>query len=97
MLLGFDKMPSLWTLEKKQRKDRKALSQIHLHLSNQILQDILKEKTIVVLWLKLEQLWMTKSLTSKLHLKQRLYSHRMKEGMSLEDHLIVFKKIIFYL
>ena len=37
---------------------------------------------------------MTKSLTSKLHLKQRLYSHRMKEGMSLEDHLIVFKGIV---
>ena len=33
-LLGFDKMPSLWTQEKKQREDKKTLSQIHLHLSN---------------------------------------------------------------
>ena len=32
---------------------------------------------------------MTKSLTSKLHLKQCLI-----EGMSLEDHLTVFKEII---
>ena len=37
-LLGFDKMPSSWTKEEKQRKDRKTLSHIHLHLSNQILQ-----------------------------------------------------------
>ena len=28
-----------------------------------------------------------KSLTNKLHLKQRLYSHRMTEGKSLEEHL----------
>ena len=35
-----------------------------------------------------------KSLTSKLHLKQRLFSHRMAEGMSLEEHLITFKEIV---
>ena len=44
-LLGLDKIPSLWTEKEKQCKDRKTLSQIHLHLSNQILQDVLKEKT----------------------------------------------------
>ena len=93
-LLGFDKMPASWTQEEKQRKDRKALSQIHLHLSNQILQDVLKEKTAAALWLKLEQLCMTKSLTSKLHLKQRLYSHRLTEGGSVDDHLTTFKEIV---
>ena len=36
-LLGFDKMSSSWTQEEKQCKDQKTLSQIHLHLSNQIL------------------------------------------------------------
>ena len=53
-LLGFNKMPSLWTREENQRKDQKALSQIHLHLSNQILHDVLKEKTNIALWLKFE-------------------------------------------
>ena len=33
-LLGFDHMPVVWSTNEKQRKDRKALSQIHLHLSN---------------------------------------------------------------
>lgn len=37
---------------------------------------------------------MTKTLTIKLHLKRRLYSHRMAEGTSLEDHLTVFKQIV---
>jgi hypothetical protein len=32
-----------WTYEES-RKDRKALSQIHLHLSNNILQEVLQEK-----------------------------------------------------
>ena len=68
-LLGLDKMPSSWTKEEKEHKDHKALSQIHLHLSNQILQDVLKEKTADALWLKLKELCMTKILMSKLHLK----------------------------
>ena len=93
-LLRFDKMPSSLTQEEKQCKDRNTLSQIHLHMSKQILQDVLKEKTVVALWLKLEKLCMMKSLTSKLHLKQRLYSHCMTKDMSLEDHLTVFKKIV---
>ena len=37
---------------------------------------------------------MMKSLISKLHLKQRLYSHCMTKCMSLENHLTVFKEIV---
>ena len=37
---------------------------------------------------------MTKSLTSKLHLKHRLYSHNMVEGTSLEEHLMTFKELL---
>ena len=36
-LLGLDKMPSSLTKNEKERKDRKTLSHIYLHLSNQIL------------------------------------------------------------
>ena len=35
-----------------------------------------------------------KNLPSKLHLKQRLYSHHMVEDTSLEDHLTTFKEIV---
>ena len=37
---------------------------------------------------------MTKSIMSKLHLKQRLYSHSMEKGTSLEEHLMTFKEIV---
>ena len=33
-LLGIDKMPSSLKKEEKEHKDRKALSQVHLHLSD---------------------------------------------------------------
>ena len=59
-----------WTEEEK-RKDCKALSHIHLHLSNNILQEVLLEKTAAALWLKLESICMSKDLTSKMHLKMK--------------------------
>ena len=93
-LLRLDEMSSSWTEEEKQHKDHKTLSHIHFHLSNQILQGVLKEKTAATFWLKLEKLCMTKSLTSKLHLKHRLYSHIMEDGTSLEEHLTTFKEIV---
>lgn len=69
VLLGIDKMPATSTAKKKLRKDRKAVSHIHLHLSNSIHYEVLKEGSRAALWLKLEKLCMTKSLTRKLHLK----------------------------
>ncbi|KAG8496862.1 hypothetical protein CXB51_008020 [Gossypium anomalum] len=93
-LLEIDKMPSTLTDEEKKRKDRKALTQLHLHLSNEILQDVMKEKTAAALWKRLEQICMSKTLTSKLHMKQRLYAHRLEEGASVHEHLTVFKEIL---
>ncbi|KAG8481120.1 hypothetical protein CXB51_025896 [Gossypium anomalum] len=54
-LLGIDKMPSTLIDEEKKRKDQKALTQLHLYLSNEILQDVMKEKTAAALWKRLEQ------------------------------------------
>ncbi|KAG8491577.1 hypothetical protein CXB51_014857 [Gossypium anomalum] len=78
-LLGIDKMPSTLTNEKKKCKDRK---------------DVMKEKTTAALWKRLEQICMSKTLKSKLHMKQRLYAHRLEEGASVHEHLTVFKEIL---
>ncbi|KAH1038446.1 hypothetical protein J1N35_040189 [Gossypium stocksii] len=37
---------------------------------------------------------MSKTLISKLHMKQLLYAHRLEEGASVHEHLTVFKKIL---
>ncbi|GJV02626.1 hypothetical protein Tco_1336195 [Tanacetum coccineum] len=53
------------------------------------------KKTATALWLKLEQICMTKDLTSKMLLKQKLFSHKLQEGGSMMDHLQVIKEIVF--
>ena len=45
----FDNKDSKSCTEEKKRKDRKALTQIQLHLSNNILQDCLQGKTVAAL------------------------------------------------
>ena len=74
-LLGSDKMSSSWTIEEKQKMDNKAMNQIHLHLLNDVFQDSLREKSIISLCLKLEQLCIMKNLPNKLHLK--LFWHKV--------------------
>ncbi|WVZ88330.1 hypothetical protein U9M48_034864 [Paspalum notatum var. saurae] len=88
-----NKASTSWSDEEK-RRDRKALSQIHLHLSNNILQEVLQEKTAAALWLKLESICMSKDLTSKMHLKMKLFLHKLQEGGSVPNHLTVFKEIV---
>nr|GEX53510.1 retrovirus-related Pol polyprotein from transposon TNT 1-94 [Tanacetum cinerariifolium] len=49
---------------------------------------------IAGVWKKLETIYMKKSLTNKLLLKQRLFSLRMKEGSSLKEHLDALNSIL---
>jgi len=67
--------------------EEKAHATIMLCLVDDIITEITDQDTAVGLWLKLESLYMTKSLTNKLLLKQRLFGLRMQEGTPLRDHL----------
>ena len=84
------------SLSMKEKKDLldKAHSVLILSLSDKVLREVSKEKTAAALWLKLENLYMTKSLANRLYLKQRLYTLKMAPGKSLEDHMDDFNKII---
>jgi hypothetical protein len=91
---GFGKKPiASWTEEEK-RKDRKALSLIQLHLSNNILQEVFQEKSAAALWLKLESICMSKDLTSRLQVKIKLFQHKLQEGQSVMNHLSIFMEIV---
>jgi hypothetical protein len=94
VLLGKEKMPQDLTQEDAEDMDLKALSAIQLCLSNEVLQEVLEETKAAGLWLKLESLYMTKSLSNKLYLKQRLYLLRMSEGTSIKSHLDEFNSIL---
>ncbi|CAD6229314.1 unnamed protein product [Miscanthus lutarioriparius] len=72
-----------WTAEEK-RKDRKALSLIQLHLHNDILQELLQEKTAAELWFKLESICMSKDLTK---VYEALQTREKIKGMVQSDVL----------
>ena len=70
------------------------VSAILLSLSDGVLREVADEETATGLWKKLESLYMKKSLTNRLFLKQRLYTLKMEEGTPLSYHLDEFNKIL---
>jgi hypothetical protein len=77
--------PAYMTDNKWRDIDERALFAIQLSLSFDVLREVMHEKFAAILWKKLEELYMTKSLANKLRLKERLYTIHMSEG----DGLIV--------
>jgi hypothetical protein len=77
------KKPTAMTEWEWEDLDVKALSTIRLCLADEVLFNIVGEDTISSLWRKLEILYMTKSVTSRIYLKRQLYSLWMKEGTKL--------------
>ena len=96
-MLGKTKQPTSITDEEWDEMDARALSAIRLCLVDDVLFNIVSEKTIVGLWMKLESLYMVKSLTNRIFLKRQLYSLCMKEGMKIDDHLDTFNPLLVQL
>ncbi|KAG6429902.1 hypothetical protein SASPL_107959 [Salvia splendens] len=65
-----------------------------LCMSDDVIIEVADQETAAALWTKLESLYMTKSLTNKLLLKQRLFRLRMQEGTPLREHLENLNKIL---
>ena len=82
-LLGKSKQPLVMTDDEWSDIDDKALSGILLCLADDVLFNIVSEKTVAGLWTKLEKLYMTKSLTNRILLKRQLYNLPMKEGTTI--------------
>lgn len=93
-LEGVSNKPSGMTVDTWEEIDLKALSAIQLCLSDDVLREVAKETTSAGLWLKLESLYMTKSVTNRLLLKSRLHDLRLEEGKPLKSYLDEFFSII---
>ena len=76
--------------------DVKAASTIELCLVDEMLYNDMDENSAAGLWLKLESLYMMKSLSNKLYLKKQLYSLRMKEGTLILEHMNICNNIVIY-
>ena len=56
--------------------------------------EVADESTTYGLWLKLESLYMTKSLTNQLYLIQCSYTLCMSEGKSIKSHIDELNRIV---
>ncbi|KAH9736371.1 hypothetical protein KPL71_018077 [Citrus sinensis] len=80
--------------DKRRQIQNRAHSTLILSLGDSILREISEEKTALGIWNKVETLCMKKSLAHRLFLKKRLYTFSMKEGVTIQDHIDTFNKII---
>ncbi|KAK8921738.1 hypothetical protein KSP39_PZI020142 [Platanthera zijinensis] len=80
--------------EEWEELDLKVISTIQMSLTDEIMYNVVDADTTVDLWKKLEELYMSKSLTNKLYVKRQLYSLRMSESNKLLEHMNAFNKLI---
>nr|GEY05010.1 RNA-directed DNA polymerase, eukaryota [Tanacetum cinerariifolium] len=73
---------------------KKARSALLLCLDNKVLREVNKKDSAMGVWLKLETLYMTKSLANKLYLKKKLFTFYMHSGKKLSEHIDEFDKFI---
>uniref|UniRef100_A0A2N9I9J1 Integrase catalytic domain-containing protein n=1 Tax=Fagus sylvatica TaxID=28930 RepID=A0A2N9I9J1_FAGSY len=93
-LYGKTKKPEKMTDDEWEELDMKAVSTIRLLLADEVMYDVMEENSTAGIWLNLEKRYMSKSLTNKLHLKQKLYGLKITEGADLRQHINTFKQII---
>lgn len=64
-----------------------------LHLSENVFIQVDDKSTVTKIWLKLEFLYLTKSLTNKIYLKEQLFGFKIESTKSLDDNLDKLNKI----
>ncbi|RVX11676.1 Retrovirus-related Pol polyprotein from transposon TNT 1-94 [Vitis vinifera] len=74
--------------------EAKVVATIRLCLADDVMYHVMNEESPAAIWLKLESRYMSKSLTNKLYLKQKLYGLKMAESLDLSQHINVFNQII---
>ncbi|KAE8732732.1 hypothetical protein F3Y22_tig00001750pilonHSYRG00022 [Hibiscus syriacus] len=73
---------------------QRAAGTIRLCLSDEVMYHVMHLSSPDEIWRKLESQFMSKSLTTKLYLKQRLYGLKMQDDHDLAQHVNVFNQIV---
>ncbi|KAL5559095.1 hypothetical protein UlMin_035306 [Ulmus minor] len=93
--LGGEKdLPEKLSQEEKEDMMELTYSTIILNLADNVLRKVDKEDTAAKVWLKLESLYMTKSVLGIAFIKEQLFSFKMDQGKSLDDNLEVFERLV---
>lgn len=85
-------LATIFEYSKQELLDR-AHSSLTLALGDQVLREVGKEQTAAAMWAKLDKLYLTKSLASRLYAKKRLYAFKITEDRSICDQIDAFNKV----
>lgn len=71
-----------------------ALTTLQVAMGEKVISEISSETTARGIWNKLEELYLTKSLTNRLILLRTFFTYKMKEGTPIKSHLNVLDDLI---
>ena len=80
--------------DKWEEMQAQACATIRLYLSDLIMYHVMDKTSLKEIWDKLEEQFMSKTLTQKLYLKQKSYELKMQEGSDLAEHINIFNQLI---
>ena len=93
-LLGLEKKPQEMSEDQWNEIDKKAISAIEMHVTDEMLRNLMSKKNAKDMWIRLEEMYIRKSMSNKLNLKKQLCKLEMEEGQDLNKHINVFKAIV---
>ncbi|KAM7466611.1 hypothetical protein LguiB_014173 [Lonicera macranthoides] len=93
-LLGVAAKTSTMTDVDWEEYDLKASSTIRLHLPQNVIYYVMREKSAASIWKILEEKYMTKSIENRLYLKKKLFRFEYARGTSMSEHVDEFNKMI---
>ncbi|KAI5678172.1 hypothetical protein M9H77_09122 [Catharanthus roseus] len=88
-----DKYPESWKGEVLSEKLGDAHSCLTLHLTDNVLREIDEKDNAFEIWTKLEKLYLGKSLSNKIYLKEQLFGFKMSGSKSLSENIDDLNKI----
>ena len=78
----------------KQEIMENAYSLLILNLADNMLRQVDEEDTALKVWNKLESLYMVKSLSNKIYLKEQLFGFKMDPSKNLEEIWMNLRKLL---
>jgi len=92
--LRLEKKRETTTEEDWDKMNRTACGLIRSCLTQDIKYHVLYETSARQLWEILKKKYLTKSIESRLQLKRRLYHFQMKRGISIDEHMNSYTKLL---
>ncbi|WRX09050.1 hypothetical protein QQP08_001537 [Theobroma cacao] len=74
--------------------EQRCVSTIRLCIGDNVFNHVIDEDFALRLWVKLEKIYLTKSLSNKLQVRRKLYRLKMEENGDLMKHMNEFDRII---